>query len=320
MKKAIFYQSRKSSAIIFALVFFTGLSLSSCSEEEVIESINTGDESLDIVNVLRSFDNGSSAVNPSFNTLLAALEQAGLSAAVSSGQLTLFAPTDAAFGELGLNAGNIASVPDLTDILLYHVVDGRVLSSQLSNRFVQTLNGPAIEVVIADGVKINNAMVTRADIKSNNGIIHAIDQVILPPTENLVGLAQSLDPEFSLLIAAVTKANLAGVLSEGGVFTVFAPTNNAFLALLEELKLSSLDDIPMGLLTEVLLYHVVEGRVYSSDLENGSVTTLNGTFNINLNNLKITDSNNREASLIPSLLNVQATNGVVHVIDKVILP
>jgi transforming growth factor-beta-induced protein len=169
-------------------------------------------------------------------------------------------------------------------------------------------------------VKINNAMVTRADIKSNNGIIHAIDQVILPPTENLVGLAQSLDPEFSLLIAAVTKANLGGVLSEGGVFTVFAPTNNAFLALLEELKLSSLDDIPMGLLTEVLLYHVVEGRVYSSDLENGSVTTLNGTFNINLNNLKITDSNNREASLIPSLLNVQATNGVVHVIDKVILP
>jgi uncharacterized surface protein with fasciclin (FAS1) repeats len=89
---------------------------------------------------------------------------------------------------------------------------------------------------------------------------------------------------------------------------------------LNELPFDSLDEIPVDLLTDVLLYHVVAGRVYSSDLVSGPVTTLNGTFDVDVASLTITDANGREAGLIPSLLNVQATNGVVHVIDRVILP
>lgn len=167
---------------------------------------------------------------------------------------------------------------------------------------------------------VNDAKVVLANIRALNGVIHAVDKVLLPPTKNLVELALSYDPEFSILVAAVQKAGLVETLATGGLFTVFAPTNDAFVALLGELGASSLDDIDVETLTQVLLYHVISGRVYSSDLSSGPVTTLNGTFNINLSTLKITDANGRESGLVPSLLNIQATNGVVHVIDKVILP
>jgi transforming growth factor-beta-induced protein len=248
------------------------------------------------------------------------LARTGLAGVVSSNQLTVFAPTDAAFAALGLYPNNIASVPNLREILLYHVVAGKVYSTDLSNGFVPTLNGAAVEINIDNGVFINDAEVIMADIKARNGVIHAIDKVMFPPTMNLVELALSFDPEFSILVQAVVKANLVDVLANGGPFTVFAPTNDAFVALLGELGASSLDDISVEVLTQVLLYHVVEGRVFSSDLVSGPVNTLNGTFNVNTSNFTITDANNREAGIITSLVNVQATNGVVHVIDRVILP
>lgn len=103
----------------------------------------------------------------------------------------------------------------------------------------------------------------------------------------------------------------------------FAPTNDAFEKLRIELKLSSLDQIPVDVLTKVLKYHVVSGRVYSSDLPAGplSVESINGeSFTIDASMLKITDFNKRKAGLIPTLLDIQATNGVIHVIDTVILP
>jgi transforming growth factor-beta-induced protein len=167
---------------------------------------------------------------------------------------------------------------------------------------------------------VNESNVILADIKAFNGVIHAIDKVMFPPAKNLVELALSYDPEFSILVAAVQKAGLVETLATGGPFTVFAPTNDAFVALLGELGASSLDDIDVQTLTNVLLYHVVSGRVYSSDLISGPVETLNGTFNIDLSTLKITDARGRESGLVPSLLNVQANNGVIHVINKVILP
>lgn len=137
-------------------------------------------------------------------------------------------------------------------------------------------------------------------------------------------LALSFDPEFSILVSAVAKAGLAKTLAKGGTFNVFAPTNQAFIALQGELGLSSLDELLSAIGTEglknVLLYHVVSGCVYSSDLVSGPVTTLNGTFTVNVADLTITDAKGRESNLIPQLLNVQATNGVVRVIDRVMLP
>ena len=140
------------------------------------------------------------------------------------------------------------------------------------------------------------------------------------PDKNLVELAQSFAPEFSILVDAVIKAGLTDVLAEGGPFTVFAPTNDAFVAVLGELGFTGLDAIPVDVLKSILLYHVVEGRVFSSDLISGPVTTLNGTFQIDVNTLTITDAEGREIGLVSSLLNNQATNGVIHVIDRVMLP
>jgi transforming growth factor-beta-induced protein len=147
--------------------------------------------------------------------------------------------------------------------------------------------------------------------------------VLLPPTQNLVQVAQSI-PAFSILVDAVKKAGLAETLSTGGPFTVFAPTNDAFVSLLKELNFASLNDIPNDVLKNVLLYHVVNGRVYSSDLPAKPLTVIplfsSQSFSIDASMLQITDARGRKSGLVPSLLDVQATNGVIHVIDKVILP
>jgi transforming growth factor-beta-induced protein len=269
---------------------------------------------------------------PTFFNLTYALIKTNLLSTVARNQLTVIAPSDEAFAklfkELGVRGIRDLSAEQLKPILLYHVIQGKVFSSQLKSGFVPTLNGAAVEVKLdGGGVMFNDANVVFANIRALNGVIHVIDKVLIPPTENLVEKALSFDPEFSILVQAVIAANLADVLATGGPFTVFAPTNAAFVALLGELGFPSLDALVAAIgvdgLTKVLLYHVVDGRVYSSDLPAGplSVTTLSGdSFTVDASVLKITDFNGRESGLIPTLLNVQATNGVIHVIDTVILP
>ncbi|PKV63081.1 fasciclin domain-containing protein [Pontibacter ramchanderi] len=258
---------------------------------------------------------------PTFNTLLVALAKTGLTSTVAKNDLTLFAPSDEAFAKLGLYPNNIGSVPNLREILLYHAVAGKVYSTDLTAGYVPTLNGAALNISLNGGVQVNDANVILADARALNGVIHVVDKVLMPPTLNLVELALSFDPEFSILVAAVQRAGLGETLASGGPYTVFAPTNDAFIAALGELGFASLEDVPVEALRQILLYHVVEGRVYSSDLRSGEVSTANGdAFVVNTSNLTLTDTQGRVANLVPSLLNVQATNGVVHVIDKVILP
>jgi len=257
---------------------------------------------------------------PSFRTLSRALWSTGLFPVIARNKVTLFAPTDEAFRGLGITPKNVKKVPNLREILLYHVLKGKVLSADLVPGFVPTLNGAAVEVGLEGGVFINQAEVIRADIRCRRAVIHVIDDVLLPPTQNIVEIASD-NPSFSILVAAVTKAGLAGTLSGDGPFTVFAPTDEAFVELLGILGASSLDDIPIDVLTSVLLYHVAEGRVYSSDLVSGPVTTLGGEFVVNVDNLTIDDSGSDvDANLVASLLNIQGTNGVIHVVDKVLLP
>ena len=256
-----------------------------------------------------------------FFTLTSALIRTGLIKTVATEELTVFAPTDAAFAKLGINPWNVWKVPNLKEILLYHVVGGKVFSTDLSNGFVPTVNGAAVEINLDGGVFVNDAQVIKADIRTKNGVIHAINNVLLPPTENIVEIAAG-NENFSILVEAVSRVNLVGALSGDDQLTVFAPTNDAFVALLGELGATSLDDIDDETLTAVLLYHVVPGRVYSSDLaQDLEVGTLNGgTFTVDLGNLALIDANERSAGLVADLLNLQATNGVIHVIDRVILP
>lgn len=267
---------------------------------------------------------------PTFVNLILALVKTDLISTVAKNRLTLFAPSDEAFEKLFKELGvkGIRDIPAdvLRPILLYHVINGKVYSYQLKNGFVPTFNGAAVEVKLNGSVMINDAKVVRADVRALNGVIHVIDKVLMPPTKNIFEIAAG-NPNFSILVDAVKYAGLDGVLATGGPFTVFAPTNDAFVALLAELKLSSFEELVNAIgkegLTQVLLYHVVSGRVYSSDLPAGplSVKTLNGqSFVIDVSQIKITDAASRESFLIPDFLNIQATNGVIHVINRVILP
>jgi transforming growth factor-beta-induced protein len=268
---------------------------------------------------------------PTFFNLTYALAKTGLLKTVIVNDLTVFAPSDdafrALFKDLGIRSITQLSAAQLKPILLYHVVEGRVKSKALSNGFFPTLNGAAVKIDIANGVKVNDSKVIIANLHALNGVIHVIDKVLLPPTKNLVELAQSL-PDFSILVQAVVAADLAKTLATGGPFTVFAPTNDAFIKLLAEVGARDLNDLVSKIgglekLKSVLFYHVVSGRVYSSDLPSGplAVKALNAqsfTINVTLPGLK--DVNGRNSGLVPALLNVQATNGVIHVIDRVILP
>ncbi|WP_242135282.1 fasciclin domain-containing protein [Aestuariivivens marinum] len=313
----------KLPVLIIALLLLTF----SCSNED-LDTIDINSQEPNIVEVLDSYNRTSSnskgSLNkdydsePTFEILSVALAKTKLASTVSKNRLTVFAPTDKAFEAIGLNKKNIADVPGIVDILLYHVVGQVVYSSELVSGPVPTVQGTDVIVnVDGDNVLVNNSIVTIADIKARNGVIHVIDDVLTIPSLNIVELALSQDPEFSILVDAVTKAGLGDALATGGPFTVFAPTNQAFIDLLEATPFASLDDIPVDLLTQILLYHVVDSYVFSNQLTNGFVPTLNGAaVQVNLDNAPMVYIND---SMV-ALANVQATNGVVHAIDKVLMP
>ena len=210
-------------------------------------------------------------------------------------------------------------VETLKNILLYHVVSGKAMSTDLSNGYISTLatsngNNLSMYVNIDKGVSLNmNAKVTTADIGADNGVIHVVDKVILPPS--VVNIA--IDNEnFSILVSAVVKAGLVDALSAEGPFTIFAPTNAAFEELFSMLGIAGIDDLTAGQLTPILTYHVVSGNVLSSDLKSGNVGTLNSSSSLAVDvssGVKINESNVVAAD-------IQGSNGVVHVIDKVLIP
>ncbi len=260
---------------------------------------------------------------PTFFTLRTALKEAGLFTTVAKNKLTVFAPTDDAFAALGINPDNVGEVPGLTEILLYHVVAGEVYSGDLSEGYVPTLNGAAVEISLDGGVFVNDSEVIKADVRALNGVIHVIDQVLMPPMETLWGIVEGNDT-FSTLQLAIETAGLVETLDDPEAnFTVFAPTNDAFGLLLGELGLTAEQLLALPNLDQVLLYHVLSGRVYSSDLSEGlSVEMANGeniTFDLT-GAPAITDVNGRSVPLNTGMLNIQANNGVAHVIDQVLLP
>ncbi|MGM0504817.1 MAG: fasciclin domain-containing protein [Bacteroidota bacterium] len=266
--------------------------------------------------------------NPSFSILVDAVVKAGLVETLNGeGPFTVFAPTNdafqALFTELGISGIDDLTADDLVPILQYHVVSGNVLSSDLSSGDVATLNGD-ITINVGSSVTINgDANVVLADVQGTNGVVHAIDKVLVPGEEaqNIVDIA-SADENFSSLVAALTKADLVSTLEGEGPFTVFAPTDDAFAALLTDLGVSSLDDLTADQLTPILLYHVVSGKVMSNDLANGYVSTLSSGPNAtNVQFLvDLSDGVTLNGSTNVSSADIEASNGVIHVIDEVLLP
>ena len=274
----------------------------------------------------------------SFTSLEAAVLKANLQGTLSgTGPFTVFAPDDAAFTASGITTAalNALSITQVQNILLYHTVGSKILAADVPagpNAKVTTAGGDSVFVTKnANGVFINGIKVKTADVAADNGIIHVIERVLNPPVGNIVetAVAGNLDS----LVKAVTRAtsapggdpSLAATLSNARL-TVFAPTNAAFTQLLSALGLSKIDDIPVATLLAVLRYHVVAGRAFSSDLSNGNLAMLaGGNTTINLSNgtgggPTITGNGNGGNKSNMTATNIVASNGVVHLIDRVLIP
>ena len=258
-----------------------------------------------------------------FKTLLAAAKAAGLAEALSSsGPLTVFAPTDEAFAKLGQNTINDLLKPEnrqkLVSILTYHVVSGELPATKvLASNDATSLNGQRIDFSTRNGsVYVDKAKVLATDVEASNGVIHVIDSVILPETKNLAQVATG-DGRFTILAKAVEAAGLGSALTGDAPLTVFAPTDEAFKKLpagtLEELLKPENKDT----LRKILTYHVVSGRVYARDAVGAQrATTLQGSpVSVDIEAGRLTVDN---ANVVAT--DIEASNGVIHVIDSVILP
>ena len=278
------------------------------------------------------------AQNGGFTALTAAAAKAGLASTLadSSVSLTVFAPTNDAFTKLATQLGfasadaMVTALPasTLASILQYHVLGTRKTAADLAaggatQATLYKFNGNATTLGLSftGGVTIQDAAlttarVTTADVMASNGVIHAVDKVLVPPgLLNIVQMAQ-VNPTFDTLVAAVVKANLQGTLSGAGPFTVFAPTHDAFAAIA-----STVNGLSTQQLTNVLTYHVLGSEVLSANIPFGTpVTTVLGqSLVVNAGTPPtITDSTATQARIVA--VDVRASNGVIHVIDKVLIP
>ena len=270
--------------------------------------------------------------NKNFSTLVGAVVKADLvSTLLDTPNLTIFAPSNDAFTASGIDIDAIDAAT-LASVLTYHVVGAKVLSSGIPAT-AATVNGNSINFSLTGaGNYINgNTEIVAVDIESGSGVVHVIDMVLMPPTGNLVETAVGLTStgEFTSLVAALQRTadegtpeqNLLTVLSSDGPFTVFAPTNAAFQALLDSnADWISLGDIPLETLIAVLTYHVVPARAYDVDLAgaldaNDQLPTANGqNITVDLTNLTIDGSSGIVG------VNTNTTNGVIHVINEVLIP
>jgi uncharacterized surface protein with fasciclin (FAS1) repeats len=239
-------------------------------EDGIIASIPSGSSNT-VVDV--------AAGSPDHKTLVAAVTAAGLAPTLSGpGPFTVFAPVDAAFATVDTERLLLPDYkPHLIDLLTYHVLAGQVMSTDLVlGNTPATVNGESVEVTSLNPPMINQANIVTADLPADNGVIHVIDQVLLPAsaTNTIVDLAVASPAMFSTLVDLVTTAGLAETLSTGGPYTVFAPTNAAFDALPAEMLASLTQPANANLLVDILTYHVSPGVTTSDELSRGMMVPM----------------------------------------------
>ena len=311
----------------FFLPVFLLFVFSSCNKDDDNDNNTT---SKNIVETAMATDD--------LSLLVEALDAANLVTALEgTAALTVFAPNNAAFQALLDSDASWTSISDipvsvLTNVLLFHIIEGNVPSSALSDTYVNTLslgpNGEAISLQIntAGGVSFNGSAVPLiTDVSASNGIIHIIDEVMLPPAITNLALNNS---NFSTLIAALTDSrhttNYVTVLSGAGPFTIFAPTNDAFQSLLDsEASWNTLADIPISTLEAVLNYHVVSGaNVQADQLTDGQdITMFDGNIlTVDLTSGAQLNTNSGQTGVDIVITDIQGTNGVVHAVSSVLIP
>lgn len=341
MRTSSFFQTgARLRPLILGLCAALSVSLSACNDDD---DDAPATPSQNIVQVAQS--------NAEFSTLVAAVTKADLVSTLSgAGPFTVFAPTNQAFAKLAPPFNSAASISAITDaaqisqlrgILLYHVVGANIKAADIAaGASSQTTARPASMVGGAStndntlyisknstGVFLNGATkVVTPDVSASNGTIHAIDNVLMPPTQTIAQLvtasANATMPEFTYLLEALKRPAAAAVLAAAGDpsanVTVFAPTDAAFRALLGSTPLSVVSDSD---LLAILSLHVVgSGRVFSSDLASGTVSTLGGNITVASAGNGFTVQGGSGTAADIAAANVLATNGVVHVIDQVIQP
>ncbi|MBL0055198.1 MAG: fasciclin domain-containing protein [Chitinophagaceae bacterium] len=318
----------KATIKSFLLVAMSGalISLSSCSKDDDPVVTNT------ITDVVVN--------SASYSVLEEAVVKANLATTLSgAGPFTVFAPDNTAFANAGITSATVATLSStqLSDLLLYHTLGSKILAASVPagpNAKVITAGGDSVFVTRnASGVYINGIKVATADISADNGVIHSLSKALNKPSGNIVATAQAPGSGLDSLVKAIVRANnapggdptLIATLSSA-TLTVFAPTNAAFTQLLSALSLTDINNIPVGTLLAVLRYHVVGGRAFSSDLANGNLAMLaGGNTTINLTNgagggptIKGNGNGVNLSNIVGT--NLMCRNGVVHVIDRVLLP
>ncbi|MEM1326859.1 MAG: fasciclin domain-containing protein [Bacteroidota bacterium] len=306
---------KKTPFLLMLLMALSTFTFISCEEEEV--KVDNSEKTVAAI----------AADDDRFSTLVDALSRVNLVDVLNGdGPFTVFAPTNDAFEALGVDLSTLSDEA-LSEILLYHVFVGDAIEAAeipdgqtyLGTAATTGPNGTNLSLLVepkGGNVVLNGRVnVTIADIVGKNGVIHAIDAVLMPL--DVVGHAAA-NENFTELVGALGAASgdLTTVLSGDGPFTVFAPINSAFQAISETTATLSAEQ-----LAGVLTYHVAAGNVLSTDLSDGMmVSTVNGeSFTVNLGDtVTLTDARGNTVNVL--LTNVQGTNGVIHVIDAVLLP
>jgi uncharacterized surface protein with fasciclin (FAS1) repeats len=274
------------------------------------------------------------ASGSNFTLLAAAVTKAGLvNTLKGAGPYTLFAPTDSAFMASGITMATINSLSagNLDTILLYHLLPNKVDTSQLFEvpdaTFFVTSGDSIFITKNANGVFVNGIKVLTANIPASNGVIHIIGRVLIPSFGQNIVQKLASDTSFSFLIAALARATQGTIsgtstLSQPILMTLFAPTNTAFRAAGFP-DTAAINAANSTSLFDTLLYHIISPRVFSSDFTNGETleTFIGGSVTISLsgNGATVKGNSNPAASNIITI-NMVATNGVIHVIDQVLLP
>jgi len=313
-------------------VFLLVLGVTGCSNDD--DNNGPGVQSTTVVDV---------ALANGLTSLAAALEATDLVTTLQgTGPFTVFAPDNDAFNALltatGLDLNNLSTTEEalVRNILLNHVIIGQNLSSTdlvnagsgYTNVAATGPNGENLSLYFntSNNVVINGqSTVDMPDLTATNGTIHIVDTVIDLPT---IATFATSNPSLSILVDALAYADTGMPTvpyintvsdSEAGPFTVFAPTNDAFVSLLAELNLNALTDLDTATVDAVLTYHIVGDNVQSSGLPNGTVATIGGNITADNTSFTLTDPNGRVSNIVTTLIDIQGINGVVHVIDKVIL-
>lgn len=306
----------KTLALLLSVGIFLTFSTSSCKKDDPAPVVTPT-----VVGLAQS--------DTTLSILVSAVTKAGLVATLSdlTKSYTVFAPTNAAFRAAGfpqtvidaLTPAQVSTV--LTPILTYHVLGSKVISTSVPvSDAVVTLNGKNLFASRnANGVFLNGIKVTTADLNGSNGVVHKINGVLVPPTQSIAEIVTS-NPNFSLLLTAVVRAGLAGALSGAGKYTVFAPVNSGFPSTLD--TDAEINAAPVADVLGIVGTHAFSTNIFASDLTNGPTgPTLNTTKTLTVSTspvtVKITGSSAGVSAVTTA--NVVATNGVIHIIDKVLL-